>query len=328
MSFCCLFCFFLLFIRIGFPQKTIFEMMEDGGLTWASYFHEAPTPLAFKGTRTQGARDRFFHFSKFAEHLAEGRLATLTHIDPLYYGVPAFPPNDDHPDHDVSLGQALFKEVYDMLRATPMWENTLLIITYDEHGGFYDHFPTPIDVPNPDGQESAEPACDFTRLGPRVPTILVSPWIERGTVEHGASGPQPSSQYDHASLAATLREMFDLPGPLNERDAWAGTFHHLWANRTTPRTDTPLTMPDPRPLPALKKVNGREPASGLQQELVYMLAGLSADYDVKPEEMNVIQAAMYVQKQVNEYFGRQMYPEHLLWERHCAGKSLVDDCTY
>ena len=122
--------------------------------------------------------------------------------------------------------------------------------------------------------------------------------------------------------------MFDLPNPLNERVAWAGAFNHLWANRTEPRTDTPLVMPDPVKLPAMKKINGREPTSHLQQELVYLVAGLKADYDVRPEEMNVIQASMYIQQQVNIFFGKNMYPEHLLWENHCRGKSLIDECTY
>ena len=93
------------------------------------------------------------------------------------------PANDDHPSHDVANGQRLVKEVYETLRGSPQWNETLLVITYDEHGGFYDHVQTPyVNVPNPDGNTGPPPAFfKFDRLGVRVPTIMVSPWIKKGT---------------------------------------------------------------------------------------------------------------------------------------------------
>ena len=80
-------------------------------------------------------------------------------------------------------GQRIVKEVYETLRASPQWNETLLIVTYDEHGGFYDHVPTPVrNVPNPDGIVGLHPSFfKFDRLGVRVPTIMVSPWIKKGT---------------------------------------------------------------------------------------------------------------------------------------------------
>jgi hypothetical protein len=86
----------------------------------------------------------------------------------------------------------------------------------------YDHVPTPLGVPNPDGLVSESPAFNFTRLGPRVPAFLVSPWIAPRTVLHRPTGPYPDSQYDHASVAATMKKMFNLPSFLNKRDEWAG----------------------------------------------------------------------------------------------------------
>ena len=75
------------------------------------------------------------------------------------------------------------KEVYEILRASPQWNQTLFVITYDEHGGFYDHVATPVSgVPSPDGIVGPEPFLfGFDRLGVRVPTIMVSPWIDKGT---------------------------------------------------------------------------------------------------------------------------------------------------
>lgn len=101
---------------------------------------------------------------------------------PRYFEILGIPANDDHPVHDVAHGQALIKEVYETLRASPQWNEILLLITYDEHGGFYDHVPTPLGVPSPDGLLGSAPpySFDFTRLGVRVPTLLISPWIEAG----------------------------------------------------------------------------------------------------------------------------------------------------
>ncbi|OVA13109.1 Phosphoesterase [Macleaya cordata] len=95
-----------------------------------------------------------------------------------------FPANDDHPSHDVYEGQMFVKEVYETLRSSPQWNEILFVITYDEHGGFYDHVETPVrGVPSPDGIIGPEPFLfGFDRLGVRVPTIMVSPWIEKGTV--------------------------------------------------------------------------------------------------------------------------------------------------
>ena len=69
---------------------------------------------------------------------------------------------------------------------------------------------------------SQAPPFNFTRLGPRVPALLISPWIEKGAVLHRPDGPFPNSEFDHASVAATMKKMFNLPAFLNKRDEWAG----------------------------------------------------------------------------------------------------------
>ena len=119
----------------------------------------------------------------FKRHCEEGKLPNYVVIEQRYLDLKLFPGNDDHPSHDVANGQRLVKEVYEALRSSPQWNETLLVITYDEHGGFFDHVPTPVDgVPSPDGIVSAAPiSFAFDRLGVRVPAILVSPWIEPGT---------------------------------------------------------------------------------------------------------------------------------------------------
>lgn len=174
-------------LTAGLPQRTIFEAVEEAGLSFGIYYQQVPNTLFYRNLRKVKYIDNFRPYDlTFKDHAKSGMLPNYTVIEPRYFDLLGFPANDDHPVHDVAHGQSLIKEVYEALRASPQWNETLLLITYDEHGGFYDHVPTPIGVPSPDGIVGlADPySFDFTRLGVRVPTILVSPYIEAGTGTH------------------------------------------------------------------------------------------------------------------------------------------------
>ncbi|KAK2638496.1 hypothetical protein Ddye_026291 [Dipteronia dyeriana] len=99
---------------------------------------------------------------------------------------------------------------HEVLRASPQWNQILFIITYDEHGGFYDHVPTPVTgVPSTDDLVVRPPYYfNFDRLGVRVPAMFISPWIDRGTVLHGPSWPYPTSEFEHSSIPATVKKIF------------------------------------------------------------------------------------------------------------------------
>jgi phospholipase C len=238
----------------------------------------------------------------FKRHCKEGKLPNYVVIEQRYLNLKLFPGNDDHPSHDVANGQRLVKEVYEALRSSPQWHETLLVITYDEHGGFFDHVPTPVEgVPSPDGIVS-EPAIGFTfdRLGVRVPALFVSPWIEPGTVIHRPSGPEPTSQYEHSSIPATVKKIFGLKEFLTKRDAWAGTFESV-LTRATPRTDCPEQLPEPVRLRSAEEAedHGRE-ISEFQAELVELAAALKGDHATEAYDtgelvkgMTVAEAADY-----------------------------------
>ncbi|URE49057.1 Phosphoesterase family [Musa troglodytarum] len=168
----------------GFPQKTIFDSLDEDGLSFGVYYQNIPAVLFFKSLRKLKHLVKF-HSYKLAFKLDAklGRLPNYVVIEQHYFDVKLSPANDDHPSHDIARGQRLVKEVYQTLRASPQWNETALLITYDEHGGFYDHVPTPVTgVPNPDGIIGPDPFYfKFDRLGVRVPTILISPWIEKRT---------------------------------------------------------------------------------------------------------------------------------------------------
>ncbi len=146
--------------------------------------------------------------------------------------------NSQHPLDDVTRGEKLIKRVYETIRNSPHWNDSVLLVTYDEHGGFYDHVPPPAIVSPGDpitDDDSNHHNFDFTQLGVRVPAVVVSPLIPRGTIDH--------TLYDHSSLLATLESMFTI-NPLSNRDGQANTFNHL-LSVTTPRTDAPTRLPDP-----------------------------------------------------------------------------------
>ncbi|KAH7432365.1 hypothetical protein KP509_07G019000 [Ceratopteris richardii] len=231
----------------GLPQRTIFDNLHDEGLSFGIYYQSLPSTIIYRKLRQLKYIDKFHIYKhSFKKHASEGSLPNYVVIEPRYFNHEIPPANDDHPPHDVSRGQSLVKEVYEILRASPQWEQTLLLITYDEHGGFYDHVPTPTtNVPNPDDIDGPEPFFfKFDRLGVRVPTIMVSPWIEKRTVIHTPNGPTPFSQFEHSSIAATVKKLFNLKSDfLTKRDAWAGTFESV-ISRKTPRKDCPLKLPE------------------------------------------------------------------------------------
>ncbi|MQL91620.1 hypothetical protein Taro_024248 [Colocasia esculenta] len=293
----------------GFPQRTIFESLHEAGFSFGIYFQSTPTTLFYRNLRKLKYVGKFHQFDlEFKRHCREGKLPNYVVIEPRYFDQKLLPANDDHPKHDVAEGQKLVKEVYEALRGSPQWEQTLLLVTYDEHGGFFDHVPTPVGVPSPDDIVGPEPFFfKFDRLGVRVPAILVSPWIDPGTVIHEPSGPYPNSQYEHSSIPATVKKLFNLKEFLNKRDAWAGTFDAV-LNRTTTRTDCPVTLPEPK---KLRKTEAKEEASlsEFQGELAQLGAALKGDHtrgvdlDTLPEKLTVAAAAQHVRDALEAFHG-------------------------
>ena len=138
--------------------------------------------------------------------------------------------NSQHAPCDVRPGEALIADVYNSLRANEsVWKKTLLVVLYDEHGGFYDHVPPPTGVPNPDGLVSTNPAFDLRDWACAPRRILISPWLPRMV---------DSTVYEHSSMLATVKKLFNLPDFLTQRDRNANSFEHLFEGARF-RNDTP-----------------------------------------------------------------------------------------
>jgi phospholipase C len=252
------------FPQHGLPSRlatpTLFETLSAANRSWGIYYEDFATELCLdvvREPRFDGCRHH--HFCDFFWDAAKGQLPDYCFLTPRLDGVApgAKPPpgcrfpvaqgdpclcqvgNSQHPPDDVRHGEELIARVYEAIRGNPrLWSSTLLVITYDEHGGFYDSVSPPGDVPAPDGGAwPGPPPFDFRRLGVRVPALLVSAWLDPAVDD---------ARYEHASIPATVMRLFGLPGSLTARDAAANTFeHHL--KRTAPRDDTPAIERPPWP---------------------------------------------------------------------------------
>ena len=221
-----------------YDMPTIFESLNDRGLTWTVYFDDYAQAFALR--RLHPCGDRFQRYEQFARDIQNGTLPTYAFIEPRSFSAPGYPANDQHPPHDLLEGERLIAEVYDTLRADDkLWRQSLMVLLYDEHGGFYDHVPPPRAVP-PDSSRARPSGFQFDRLGVRVPAILISPWVAAGRVDH--------TVYDHTSVPATIKKMFGLPRFLTARDAAANTFdrNFLPSARSVPLTNLRGLVPAAR----------------------------------------------------------------------------------
>jgi phospholipase C len=218
---------------IAFDHGTIFDRLRDAGLKYRIYACDSfPNVAMLKGvSRTFDVDD----FEDFESDVASSSYdAAYTFIEPSYDAFSEFSDgNSHHPLGSVKAGEILIKKTYEALRRSPMWDNSLLIITYDEHGGFYDHVAPP--SARATGSTGRKYGFTFDQLGPRVPAVIVSPLIPRNVIDH--------RQYEHSSIVSTLVRLFDLK-ELTARSSFTSDVKPL-ATLDVPRADAPMTLPDP-----------------------------------------------------------------------------------
>lgn len=220
-----------------FPNGSIFDLLNNNGIPWQIYAgDEFPVVGALSGVNIFDIHD----YGDFAGDVAQGNYRpAYTFIEPNY-GDSAFGTfkcgTSQHPMDDVTRGEVLIKATYEAIRSSPIWATSLLIITWDEHGGFYDHVqPPPAVAPGDTAPRSQYNQYGFTfqRYGPRVSAVVISPLIPRNFVDHRV--------YDHSSIPATLQACFGL-NALTQRDANANNLMPI-VSLANPRGDTPPALP-------------------------------------------------------------------------------------
>lgn len=173
---------------------TIWDALKAKGLKGNYYFSDIPFTTLWANKYLDISQP----FAAFLADAALGQLPQVSYIDPRFLGEGNGVSNDDHPLADVRNGQAFLNQIYDAIRQSPQYENTLLIINYDEWGGFADHV-----APDFAPITSAERTLgNDGRLGFRVPCMLIGPRVKRGHVEHLA--------FDHTSILNLMLWRWDL----------------------------------------------------------------------------------------------------------------------
>jgi phospholipase C len=235
-----------LFDSYTFNNGTIFDRLDDACLEWRVFAGDSfPVTLALSGMTLNELQGRIHDFDDFAAAVGDVNYsAAYTFIEPSYGN--DLPPtaedftcgNSQHPLGDITRGERLIKTVYETIRNSPNWNESMLLVTYDEHGGFYDHVaPPPVTAPG-DGVSDEDNVFHhfrFDQLGVRVPAVVISPFVERNVID--------GTIYDHSSLLATVEQIFGLQ-PITARDATAATLMKLFT-RSAPRTDAPTDVGQP-----------------------------------------------------------------------------------
>jgi phospholipase C len=253
---------------------TIFNRMEQASIDWKIYFHDfAQTKTLI---RLWPLGDNFNFYGQFQADCKGGTLPSYSFIEPQYYPGFGTVENDLHPPSVVTLGEQLIADVYNCVRASPLWSKTMLVITFDEHGGCYDHVPPPAATP-PEATKSGQ-VFSFDRFGVRVPTVIVSPYIQAGKILR-AVGDVP---FDHTSIIATLRKRFpDIGSPLTARDAVAPDLESA-LELSTPDNAGPPSVEALQyvPTPAEAAVAQSKPLNGMQKSMVELAANLPQEAGV------------------------------------------------
>ena len=254
-----------------YPNGSIFDRLSNYGYTYRLYNDTSgPISGAFpQVTSLKGIQLWDSHpVSQLAADLQGPYPWQYTFIEPNYgdsSNNTYTGGSSQHPMDGVTNGESLIKSVYEAIRNSPVWATSLLIITYDEHGGFYDSV-IPGAAPPPNDGSTNDIGFTFSNFGVRVPAVVISPRIPKGTVDH--------TVYDHSSVPATLERNFFMP-PLTQRDRLANDVLHL-LSLTAPRTDCPTVLNNPAPATAFEAVVAPAASSPVHAPSVFAAVATAA----------------------------------------------------
>jgi phospholipase C len=228
------------FARPSKLQLAIWDRLAAKGLSGGYYFSSEPMTGLFASRKYDAIS---YRYDKFKTDAAAGKLPNVTFLDPEYGAIAEFTgtSNDFHPHGSVKVGDAYIGEVYDILRRSPQWERMVFVLTFDEHGGFYDHVTPPLvrdDNVNPN--PGLHP--NYQQLGFRVPCIVMGPFAPARIV---SAGP-----YEHCSILRMIEWRWGLE-PMHARDRYAKNLAEALdfsAKRVPvdiPKVVVPATLPRP-----------------------------------------------------------------------------------
>jgi phospholipase C len=228
---------------IGKKIESIYGRMIDAGRTAKIYYYDQKSSTMEIVNLLQHQPEVFGSFSQFISDCKLGELPDYCFIEPSYNDHPG--PGggqilacDQHPTHNVHEGERFIGMVYNAIRGNDaLWANTALLVVYDEHGGLYDHVVPPACIPDgftaKPGDTNTGMPFGFDRLGVRVPAILISPYVPKGTIVDGRV-------FEHACIPNTVTQYFlDGEATRTDREAKSETFLDLFSDNLRPDDDIP-----------------------------------------------------------------------------------------
>jgi len=289
-------------------QETIFQRLMKHGKSWKLYFDYwdvFPMSLLIHFSELRPiAHDHICSFDRFEEDCKKGNLPDYTFIEPRMM----FFHNDEHPPSplvgndrwsifpsSVVPGEILINKVYNAIKNSEStkgnnWMNTLLIITFDEAGGTYDHVQPPLAVAPYDPQPSTEMNFDFKRLGVRVPSVIVSPYIKKGTVIN--------ESLTHTSVIKTMSNKWGL-GNLTNRDLYSPDLSNIFNSPAMRSRDTyPDITPRQDTVQGDKEFFLDKPLNGFQRDFVSLANALAYGNVKLPSDINTINDGMSFMKEL------------------------------
>ena len=252
----------------------IFDWLNTNGVTWGVYHDGFPFFALYPGLWGHVLGPKFHDYEQLGTDMKNGTAPQVIIVEPSYQDAPHIGPdhpNDNHPPVAVGWGEDFLRRTYQAATMNPdVWAQTLMVVYYDEHGGFYDHVvPPPFD--NVAAGNAAPPApYAFNTLGPRVPGILISPWVTPGTVQ--------TDLYDHTSVLQLLAEIFTPGTPYSAAVANRATqgIQSISTALTNTSVSIPPLPPPPDPIFA-KTLLGDSIATPPDNDMGKSLEGAALD---------------------------------------------------
>jgi phospholipase C len=222
------------------PNGTILDRLHAHGISWRDYATDLPAiDVILENAKTYPQNVSLI--DQFYKDAASGSLPAVSFVDPRFGGDPTHPAESEEDPDDISYGENFTAKVVNAVFQSPNWKNTVLVYTYDEHGGYYDHVPPPPAVkPDniPPGADDPSVSGAYDRYGFRVPTVIVSPFAKRKYVSHQV--------HDHTSILKLIETKWNL-GAMTYRDANASNLLDSLDLDGQPAFAEPPTLAAPRP---------------------------------------------------------------------------------
>jgi phospholipase C len=296
-------------------KPSIYQRLSSSGNRGIIYYYSTSSGTQGMTFLLSDQKKYFGLWGDFKSACSNGKLPEYSFIEPAYADNGGTVANDQHPDHSVSAGDSFIRQVYETIRSNPdVWNSTVLLVVWDEHGGIFDHEIPPM-VGHPDGFTSLAPAFNFDRLGARVPAVVISPYVQAGTIDH--------TVYEHASIPATVTEQFianPRSNPPYAREQAANTFLQL-LTLSQPRSDLPNLNVQPTVVPSVASVTAASSSAPAQTKPTS-----SASAPVSSLLRNQVQEVYTVLTRNHPQQARDLHPAAVQTEQDAAqfiGKAMA-----